>query len=122
MSWNSGATAIVILENFAVTLAEVIDSTAVQHVVMASMGDLLGFWYGLTLPEMLVLAACQPIQPVQAPAQQAFAPLGADRVVAGEQQVLLDVRKVRAQFVRGEQIIRHASTTDETDDGIRRRQ
>ncbi|MEY2952889.1 MAG: hypothetical protein RLZZ401_976 [Pseudomonadota bacterium] len=43
---DSGATAIVILENFAVTLAEVIDSTAIQHVVMASMGDLLGFWYG----------------------------------------------------------------------------
>ena len=43
---DSGATAIVILENFAHTLAEVIDHTAVQHVVMASMGDLLGFWYG----------------------------------------------------------------------------
>nr|WP_296021801.1 AMP-binding protein [uncultured Acidovorax sp.] len=43
---DSGATAIVILENFAHTLAEVIDHTAVQHVVMASMGDLLGFWFG----------------------------------------------------------------------------
>ncbi len=43
---DSGATAIVILENFAHTLAEVIDNTAVQHVVMASMGDLLGFWFG----------------------------------------------------------------------------
>ncbi|PKO43272.1 MAG: long-chain fatty acid--CoA ligase [Betaproteobacteria bacterium HGW-Betaproteobacteria-3] len=43
---DSGATAIVILENFAGTLSEVIDQTAVQHVVMASMGDLLGFWYG----------------------------------------------------------------------------
>ena len=43
---DSGATAIVILENFAHTLAEVIDHTAVKHVVMASMGDLLGFWYG----------------------------------------------------------------------------
>ncbi len=35
-----------ILENFAGTLSEVIEQTAVQHVVMASMGDLLGFWYG----------------------------------------------------------------------------
>lgn len=43
---DSGASAIVILENFAHTLAEVIDHTAVQHVVMASMGDLLGPWYG----------------------------------------------------------------------------
>ena len=44
---DSGATTIVILENFAKTLEEVIDRTPVKHVVMASMGDLLGFWYGL---------------------------------------------------------------------------
>lgn len=43
---DSGATAIVILENFAVTLAEVVERTPVKQVVMASMGDLLGFWYG----------------------------------------------------------------------------
>ncbi|NDP39204.1 MAG: AMP-binding protein [Rhodoferax sp.] len=43
---DSGATVIVVLENFVATLAEVIDQTAVQHVVVASMGDLLGFWYG----------------------------------------------------------------------------
>ena len=43
---DSGATAIIILENFAHTLSEVIDRTGIQHVVMASMGDLLGFWYG----------------------------------------------------------------------------
>ncbi|MFN3376777.1 MAG: AMP-binding protein [Burkholderiaceae bacterium] len=43
---DSGASAIVILENFAHTLAEVIEHTGVKHVVMASMGDLLGFWYG----------------------------------------------------------------------------
>ena len=43
---DSGATAIVILENFATTLAEVIDRTQVRHVVIASMGDLLGFWFG----------------------------------------------------------------------------
>ncbi len=43
---DSGATAIVILENFAHTLSEVIDKTHVQHIVVASMGDLLGFWYG----------------------------------------------------------------------------
>jgi long-chain acyl-CoA synthetase len=43
---DSGATAIVILENFAATLEEVIDRTQIKHVVMASMGDLLGFWFG----------------------------------------------------------------------------
>jgi len=43
---DSGSTVIVVLENFAATLAEVIDETPVQHVVLASMGDLLGFWYG----------------------------------------------------------------------------
>ncbi len=43
---DSGATAIVILENFCHTLEEVLDHTAVKHVVVASMGDLLGFWYG----------------------------------------------------------------------------
>ncbi len=43
---DSGAEAIVILENFAHTLEEVIDHTRVRHVVVASMGDLLGFWYG----------------------------------------------------------------------------
>ncbi len=43
---DSGATAIVILENFAHTLEEVIEDTGVKHVVVASMGDLLGPWYG----------------------------------------------------------------------------
>lgn len=43
---DSGATAIVILENFAATLAEVIERTPLRHVVMASMGDLLGAAYG----------------------------------------------------------------------------
>ena len=43
---DSGATAIVILENFAAVLTEVIDNTPIKHVVVASMGDLLGFWYG----------------------------------------------------------------------------
>ena len=43
---DSGATTIVILENFAKTLEEVIDRTPVKHVVMASMGDLLGLLFG----------------------------------------------------------------------------
>ena len=41
---DSGAEAIIVLENFATTLEEVIDETPVKHVIVASMGDLLGFW------------------------------------------------------------------------------
>ncbi|MDA0274803.1 MAG: long-chain-fatty-acid--CoA ligase [Proteobacteria bacterium] len=40
---DSGAEVIVILENFAATLEQVLAKTLVKHVVMASMGDLLGF-------------------------------------------------------------------------------
>ena len=39
---DSGAKAIVILENFASVLQEVIDRTDVQHVVLTGLGDLLG--------------------------------------------------------------------------------
>ena len=40
---DSGAKAIVVLENFAKTLEHVLAKTSVQHVVIASIGDLLGF-------------------------------------------------------------------------------
>ncbi|MCC6209722.1 MAG: long-chain-fatty-acid--CoA ligase [Burkholderiales bacterium] len=40
---DSGAEAIVILENFATTLEQVLPKTPVKHVVLASLGDLLGF-------------------------------------------------------------------------------
>ncbi len=43
---DSGATVIVVLENFAHTLESVIADTDVRHVVLASMGDLLGFAKG----------------------------------------------------------------------------
>jgi len=43
---DSGAEAIVILENFATTLQQVIARTAIKHVVLASMGDLFGFVKG----------------------------------------------------------------------------
>ena len=39
---DSGAEAIIILENFATTLEQVVAKTNVRHVVIASMGDLLG--------------------------------------------------------------------------------
>ncbi len=43
---DSGAKAIVIIENFAATLEKCIASTLVQHVVVASMGDRLGLLKG----------------------------------------------------------------------------
>jgi long-chain acyl-CoA synthetase len=43
---DSGAQAIVVLENFATTLGDVIERTRVRHVVLAGTGDLLGFWKG----------------------------------------------------------------------------
>lgn len=39
---DSGASVIVVLENFAHTLAEVIDKTDIRHVVLTAVGDLLG--------------------------------------------------------------------------------
>jgi long-chain acyl-CoA synthetase len=44
---DSGSEAIVILENFATTLEQVIAHTKVKHVVVASVGDLLGFVKGM---------------------------------------------------------------------------
>ncbi len=44
---DSGAKAIVIIENFATTLAQCINNTPVKHVVLAAMGDRLGLLKGL---------------------------------------------------------------------------
>lgn len=43
---DSGAEAIVVLENCAATLEEVIDATPIRHVVLAAVGDMVGFWRG----------------------------------------------------------------------------
>jgi long-chain acyl-CoA synthetase len=40
---DSGAEAIIVLENFATTVQKVLAHTAVKHVIVGSMGDLLGF-------------------------------------------------------------------------------
>ncbi|MBT9491308.1 MAG: long-chain-fatty-acid--CoA ligase, partial [Paucibacter sp.] len=44
---DSGAKAIVILENFAITLQQVLKQVPTKHIVLASMGDMLGFPKGL---------------------------------------------------------------------------
>jgi long-chain acyl-CoA synthetase len=50
---DSGAEAIVVLENFAHTLEQVLGQTSVKHVVLATMGDLLGGLKG-TLVNLVV--------------------------------------------------------------------
>ena len=40
---DSGAEAVIVLENFATTVEKVLAHSAVKHVIVASMGDLLGF-------------------------------------------------------------------------------
>jgi long-chain acyl-CoA synthetase len=40
---DSGATGIVVLENFATTLQQVLSSSSVRHVIVTGVGDLLGF-------------------------------------------------------------------------------
>ena len=77
---DSGATAIVILENFAGTLSDVVERTSLKHVVMASMGDLLGFWYGKWLTfAVRHLAKMVPAYKL---------PLGNDRVVTSFNKAL----------------------------------
>ncbi|MFP3551525.1 long-chain fatty acid--CoA ligase [Paraburkholderia sp. SIMBA_049] len=39
---DSGAEAIILLENFAVTLQAIVRNTSIKHIVVASMGDLMG--------------------------------------------------------------------------------
>ena len=39
---DSGAQAIVVLENFATVLSEVVQRTQIQHIIVASLGDMLG--------------------------------------------------------------------------------
>jgi len=43
---DSGAEAVIVLENFASTLQQALAGTAVKHVVVATMGDLLGLFKG----------------------------------------------------------------------------
>jgi long-chain acyl-CoA synthetase len=44
---DSGAEAIIILENFATTLEKVLPNTRVKHVILANMGDMLGLAKGM---------------------------------------------------------------------------
>ncbi len=43
---DSGARAIIVLENFAATLEEVVERTEIRHVLLTGLGDLLSWWKG----------------------------------------------------------------------------
>ena len=62
---DSGAEAIVVLENFAHNLAEVIARTAVKQVVVASMGDMLGAVKG-TMVNLVVRRVKKMVPPYYA--------------------------------------------------------
>ena len=68
---DSGAKAIVILENFASTLEKCLAATAVNHVVLCAMGDLLGLFKG-TLVNYAVRHARKLVPPFNLPGAVRF--------------------------------------------------
>ncbi len=68
---DSGAEAIVVLENFAHNLAEVVARTGVKHVVVASMGDLLGLVKGAVV-NLVVRRVKKMVPPYALPGAVAF--------------------------------------------------
>ncbi|OVZ59438.1 long-chain fatty acid--CoA ligase [Pigmentiphaga sp. NML080357] len=68
---DSGAEAIVILENFAHTLQKVLPSTAIRHIVLASMGDLLGGVKGAVV-DVVVRHVKKLVPPFQLPGAVTF--------------------------------------------------
>jgi long-chain acyl-CoA synthetase len=68
---DSGAEAILVLENFAHTLAQVVARTRVKHVVVASMGDMLGLLKG-TLVNLVVRRVKKMVPSYALPGATAF--------------------------------------------------
>src|SRR5262245_18064826 len=68
---DSGARAIIVLENFARSLQQVIAKTSVSHVVIASMGDLLGFAKG-TIVNLVVRRLKKMVPAYSLPAATRF--------------------------------------------------
>ncbi len=68
---DSGAEAIIILENFAAVLQEVVSHTRVKHIVIASMGDMLGTMKG-ALVNLVVRRVRKMVPPYTLPTAIAF--------------------------------------------------
>ncbi|MEG0040436.1 MAG: long-chain-fatty-acid--CoA ligase [Massilia sp.] len=74
---DSGAEAIVVLENFAHTLEQVLGQTQVKHVILATMGDLLGGLKG-TLVNLVVRKVKKMVPAYSLPGAVAFNKVLAD--------------------------------------------
>jgi long-chain acyl-CoA synthetase len=68
---DSGAEAIIVLENFAHNLVQAIERTNVKHVIVASMGDLLGLLKG-TLVNLVVRRVKKMVPPYALPGATSF--------------------------------------------------
>ncbi|MDO8877259.1 MAG: long-chain-fatty-acid--CoA ligase [Pseudolabrys sp.] len=68
---DSGAEAIIVLENFAHTLAHVIAKTGVKHVVVSTMGDLLGLVKG-TIVNFVIRHGKKMVPPYSLPGAHKF--------------------------------------------------
>lgn len=68
---DSGAQAIFILENFATTLQKVIAQTRVQHIVVTSMGDLMGSVKGAVV-NLVVRHVKKMVPPYELPGEMSF--------------------------------------------------
>ncbi len=80
---DSGAEAIVILENFAATLQQVVGRTSIRHVIVTSIGDLLGFPKGAVV-NFAVRRVKKMVPPYSLPGHLRFTDVleeGRDRVL-----------------------------------------
>ncbi|HEU4775407.1 MAG TPA: long-chain fatty acid--CoA ligase [Telluria sp.] len=68
---DSGAEAIIVLENFATTVEQVLPKTQVKHVIVANMGDLLGFVKG-TIVNLVVRKVKKMVPEFSLPNATAF--------------------------------------------------
>ena len=80
---DSGAEAVIVLENFASTLEAALADTAVKHVIVGTMGDLLGFPRGLIV-NLVVRHLRKLVKPYALPGHTAFN----DAIAAGRTMML----------------------------------
>ncbi|WP_370386439.1 AMP-binding protein [Snodgrassella alvi] len=68
---DSGATAIIVLENFAHTVEKVLEQTSLKQVIVASMGDMLG-WLKGTLVNFMLRKVKKMVKPFHLPQSITF--------------------------------------------------
>ena len=81
---DSGAEAVIVLENFAATLEQAMAGSAVKHVIVAAMGDLLGFPKGLIV-NFVVRTLRKLVKPYALPGHAKF-----NEVIAQGRTMTLD--------------------------------